>query len=165
MIVLFVATLLEAGNLLNVFALGGWYIRPSILISLLLYYTVVSGPNEAISFGFIIGFATDLATGVMGPHTVCYGIMGICLNQIGKVLVARQAVFQAAAVFIVFIIAELVAYWLGILKTGESREHVFATLLCQGFYSAAICPLVWSILDILTGWTMADSSHQDWTHR
>ena len=40
-IVLLAATLLEAGNLLNLFAIGGWYIRPSILITLLVYFAIV----------------------------------------------------------------------------------------------------------------------------
>lgn len=164
-IILFFSTLLEAGNLLNVFAIGGWYIRPSILISLLLYYSVVFRPNEAITGAFLIGFAADLATGVMGPHMLCYGVVGICLNQIGRVLIAKQAVFQSAIVFFVFIIAETAAYWLGLLKTHESREHVYSILLCQGFYSAVVCPLIWSGLELLTGWTQEESSHSDWTYR
>ncbi|MCI0498695.1 MAG: rod shape-determining protein MreD [Planctomycetales bacterium] len=150
-IILFIATLLEAGNLLNIFAAGGWYLRPSILITLLTYYALTCRTHEVIICSFVIGFATDLATGLMGPHTVCYGLMGLLLNQSNQTLAVRQAVYQALLVFAVYLVADTTAFWLGTFKDSQNPSDPYSALLLTGLYSAVISPLVWSILSVLTG--------------
>ncbi|MHC4907768.1 MAG: rod shape-determining protein MreD [Planctomycetota bacterium] len=104
-IILLIAILLEAGNLLNVFAVGGWYVRPAILITLLVYYSFSCRPRDTIICSFIIGFAADLMGGVMGPHMICFGVLGLLLNQSNQILFAKRAIYKAMIVFAVYLIA------------------------------------------------------------
>ena len=153
-IVLLAATLLEAGNLLNLFAIGGWYIRPSILITMLVYYSLACRSHDAIICAFIVGFAADLTggvNGVIGPHMLCFGIIGLLLNQCNQILLLQRAHFKAIIVLIVYMIAETLAYWLGLLKGQESQGAYYSIILFTGLYSAIIAPVVWSILASLTG--------------
>ena len=162
--ILLVATLLEAGNLLNIFAVTGWYIRPGILITLLVYYALVCRNDEAIITAFFIGFAADLATGVMGPHMLCYGLLGVMLNQVSQVLVMKRAVLKAAIVFLAFMAVESAAYWLTTLKLGERQENVMSIIFLTAIYSAVICPLIWSVLSALSGWMNIQQTRADWTY-
>lgn len=159
-IVLLVATVLEAGNLLNLFAIGGWYIRPSVLITLLVYYALSARTHEAIMYSFLIGFATDLTTGLMGPHTICYGLIGFLVNQSSQLVLARRAVFQAMIVFAVYFLAETLSYWLGLMKGLESAGNYYSILLFTGLYSALISPVLWSALSVISGWTTNNQIQQ-----
>lgn len=161
-VVLLAATLLEAGNLLNVLAIGGWYIRPSILITLFAYYALTNRTHEAIICTFVIGFAADLAAGVIGPHTVCYGVFGLILHQSNQVIVLRQAIYKVMVVFIVYIVTETAAYWLEILKLHEAQSSRYPIIFFTAIYAALIAPVVWSILSTLSGWTQIKKSKTEW---
>jgi rod shape-determining protein MreD len=163
-VILLAATLLEAGNLLNVFAVTGWYIKPGVLITLLVYYALSCRYDEAIVTSFFIGFAADLVAGVMGPHMLCYGLLGVLLNQTGRMLIMKRAVYKAVVVFLVFLAAETAAYWLSVLKVDETRQSVSTIILLTGLYSAVICPLIWSVLSALSGWSNLQQNRSDWTH-
>lgn len=152
-LILLVATLLEAGNLLNMAAFGEWYIRPDILITLLVYYALSCRSSEAISCSFLIGFGADLSTGVLGPHMICYGIMGLLLNQVSPMLSMKRATHKALFVFMTYMVTEIAAYWLSYLRTHEIRTNVYSILFFTGLYSAIISPLVWSVLSSLSGWS------------
>jgi len=160
-VVLLAATLLEAGNLLNLFA-GGWYIRPSILITLFVYYALTNRMHEAIICTFVIGFAADLAAGVIGPHTVCYGIIGLILHQTNQVIVLREAIYKVLIVFVVYIVTETAAYWLEIVKLHEVQSSRYPIIFFTAIYAALIAPVVWSILSTLSGRTQIKKSKTDW---
>jgi rod shape-determining protein MreD len=162
--ILLAATLLEAGNLLNVFAFTGWYIRPGVLITLLVYYSLACRHDEAIITSFFIGFAADLAAGTMGPHMLSYGIAGVILNQASQILVVKRAIFKAAIVFLTFMVAEPVAYWLTNFKREETLQNALSIIFQTGLYSAVICPLIWSALSALSGWVNIQQSRADWTY-
>jgi len=155
---LLIATLLEAGNLLNVFAIGAWMIRPSILITLLVYYALNCRPSDAISCSFIIGLAADLAAGLLGPYMICYGIMGFLLSSMGQMLVMKKAFHKALFVFSTFIVMETGAYWLTFLKTHEPQSNFYSIMFLTALYSAIICPLVWSALSSASGLSQTNSS-------
>lgn len=152
-IILLIATLLEAGNLLNLLTVGGWTIRPSILITLLVYYAVTSRSHEAISFSFLIGLAADLATGLLGPHMICYGLAGLLFNSASHTLTMRRATHKALFVFLAFMATEIGAYWLSVLKTHEMRSNIYSALFFTAIYSAVISPLIWSLLSSVLGWS------------
>ena len=157
-IILLVATLLETGNLLNSFAIGSWYIRPGILITLLVYYALTCGPAEAINCSFLIGLAADLSTGLLGPHMICYGVLGILLNQAGSVLLMKRATHKALFVFLAFMATEIASYWLSIPKTHEVRTNIYSILFLKGLYSAIVSPLIWSVLSSVSGWSSVKQS-------
>lgn len=160
-IILLVTTLLEAGNLLNLFAIGGWYIRPSILITLLVYYALSCQSQDAIICSFLIGFAADLTTGLVGPHTLCFGFIGLLLNQSNQILIVQRAHHEALIVFAVYFVAETIAYWLGLLKGQQTQGTYYSILLFTGIYSAIISPVIWSVLASLSGWMTVNKSRSD----
>jgi len=160
-VILLIATLLEAGSLLDVFAIGGWTIRPSILITLLVYYAFSSRPRDAIIFSFAIGFAADLTAPVMGPHTICFGLLGILLNQSNQVILARRAIHKAMIVFAIYFIAETFAHWLGLLKDVAPQSSYYSILLFTAVYSAVISPVIWSLLSALSGWFAAPQKRSE----
>lgn len=157
-IVLLIATLLQAGNMLNWMAIGGWTIRPGILITVLVYYALAARPAEAVSCSFLIGLAADLATGMMGAHLICYGIAGLVLNSMSHALTMRRATHKFLFVFLAYMLTEIGAYWLWVLKTQETRSNIYSVLLLTGLYSAIISPLLWSILSSVSGWSKTTSS-------
>lgn len=152
-IILLAVTLLEAGNLLNMFAFGNGAIRPSVLITLLVYYALVCQPYEAIHCSFLIGLAADLAAGLLGPHTLCYGLIGVLLNQLRQTLTTHRVILTALFVFITFMVTEIPSYWIGLLKSGQSRVGIYSILFLRGLYSAIISPFIWSALSRLSGWS------------
>ncbi|MHC4988840.1 MAG: rod shape-determining protein MreD [Planctomycetota bacterium] len=154
-VILLIATLLEAGNLLNVFAIGGWMIRPSILITLLVYYSFSSRSREAVICAFAIGFAADLTAPVMGPHMICFGLLGILLNQSAQVILARRAVHKAMIIFAVYFVTETFSHWLGLLKGIPAQNNYYSILFFTAVYSAVISPVIWSILSAMSGWSSA----------
>jgi len=164
-VILLIATLLEAGNLLNVFAIGGWYIRPSILVTLLVFYSFSCRPRDAIICSFAIGFATDLAAGLMGPHIICFGLLGLLLNQSNQLLFARRVIYKAMLVFAVYLIAETFSHWLGLLKGLNTQGSFFSILFFTAFYSAIISPVIWSVLSTVSGGFTAMKSQFDRTYR
>ncbi|MHC5179915.1 MAG: rod shape-determining protein MreD [Planctomycetota bacterium] len=149
-VILLVATLLEAGNLLNVFAIGGWTIRPSILITLLVFYSFSCNPRDAIICSFAVGLAADLTTELMGPHMICFGLLGLLLNQSNQVLFAQRIIYKATIVFAVYFVAETFSYWLGLLKEYHPQGNYYSVLLFTAIYSAVISPIIWSILTALS---------------
>lgn len=152
-LILLAATLLNASSLLNVSAVDGWHIRPSILITLLVFYALSGRSSAAISCSFLIGLGADLSTGLLGPHMLCYGLTGLLLNQMSSLLSMKRATHKALFVFVIFMLTEIGAYWLSILKTGEVRTQIYSVLFFTGLYSGIISPLVWSILSSLSGWS------------
>jgi rod shape-determining protein MreD len=157
-LILLVAALLETGNLLNWLALGGWTIRPGILITLLVYYAVTCRPHESVSCSFLIGLAADLSAGLLGPHMISYGLMGIVFSSLRHLLSMKPATHKALFVFLAFMTTEIGAYWLSILKTHETRSNLYSVLLLTALYSAVISPLVWSLLSSLSGLSKTNRS-------
>lgn len=141
-----VGTLLEAGNLLNLIALGDWHIRPAVLIVLLVFFAFHCRPHEAVIASFIIGLAMDIAGNLMGPHTISYCLIGGLLNQLGEYLPTRRIFHQAMLVLTTYLVAEIGAYWLGVLKTGEQQEYLYRIFLFTAVYSACIGPIIWRVV-------------------
>jgi rod shape-determining protein MreD len=164
-VILLIAALLEAGNLLNVFAIGGWYIRPSILITLLVFYSFSCRPRDAIICSFVVGFAADLTGDVMGPHMICFGLLGLLLNQSNQILFAKRAIYKVTIVFAVYFVAETFSYWLGLLKGLDAQSSYYSILLFTAVYSAVISPVIWSVLSALSGGFAKKKSHADRTYR
>jgi rod shape-determining protein MreD len=164
-IILLIAIVLEAGNLLNLFAIGGWYIRPAILITLLVFYAFSCRPRDAIICSFFIGFAADLTGDVMGPHMICFGLLGLLLNQSNQILYAQRAIYKALIVFAVYFVAETFSHWLGILKGFDAKDSYYSILLFTAIYSAVISPVIWSILETVSGGFISMKSQFDRTYR
>ena len=152
-LMLLAATLLDAGNLLAFFDIGSWHIRPTILVTLLVYYSLACRTNEAITCAFLIGIAADLATGSMGPHMLCYGLFGSLINSVAGSLSTRKGVLQAAFVLLAALVTGVATYWLTLLKTRQPVPDAYPTILLAACYSAVLAPLLWSVLELLAEWS------------
>ena len=141
--ILLIATILEAGNLLNLFAVGNWHIRPGILITLLVYYTMTCRTCDAISCSFIIGLAADLSGGLLGPHMICYGIVGFMVNSISQTLLMKRAIHKALFVFLIFLITEICSHWLTILRIQQNQADFYSSMFLTAVYTAIISPFIW----------------------
>ena len=145
-ILVLIGALLEAGNLLNLVAVGSWHIRPSVLIVLLVFFAINCRTRQALIASFIIGLAMDATGTLMGPHVLSYCIVGGLLNQLSDHFPSRRVFHQAMLVFVVFLAAEITAYWLMVLKTGERQETVYQLFLLRAVYSACVAPFFWRAL-------------------
>ena len=146
MIVALAGALLEAGNLLNLIALGDWHIRPAILVVLLVFFVMHCRAHEAIIASFILGLAMDIAGNLMGPHTISYCLIGGLVNQLGEHFPTRRVFHQAAMIFAVYLVTAIAAYWLSVLKTGEQQDYVYRIVLLRALYSACVGPIVWRLV-------------------
>jgi rod shape-determining protein MreD len=142
-LLILVGALLEAGHLLNLIAVGDWHIRPAVLIVALVFFATHCRAREAIIASFIVGLAMDIAGSQMGPHTFSYGLIGGLLNQLSDYFPTRRIIHQATLILVVCPVAALLAYWLGVLKTGEPQEYVFRIVLFTAVYSACTGPIFW----------------------
>ena len=59
----------------------------------------------------------------MGPHVICFGLLGLLLNQSNQILYARRGVYKAIIVFAVYFIAETFSHWLALLKEAIEAVH------------------------------------------
>lgn len=142
-ILTWVAALLQAGDLLNLIALGQWHIRPAPLIVLLVFFAVHCRLREAAIASFLIGLAMDMCGQQMGPHTFSYCLAGGLLCQLSEYFPSRRYFHQAAIIFVVYLTAETLAYWLGGFKSGEWRDFAYRIIFLTALYSACVGPLVW----------------------
>ncbi len=145
-LILLAAALLDAGQLLNVIALGGWHTRPCIMIVVLVFASLNTRPQDSIRCSFAAGFAADLVGWTLGPHMICYGIIGSLLSQISRTLSMQRPLHQAFLVFVSYMLTELPAVWLESLKTEQQRPDVFWITLSTALYSAIAAPAVWLVL-------------------
>jgi hypothetical protein len=51
----------------------------------------------------------------------------------------------------VYVAAEMIAYWLGLIKGRPPQGSYYSIILFTGLYSAIIAPVIWSMLSSLTG--------------
>lgn len=147
-ILVLIAAILEAGNLLNLIAFNQGQIRPSVLIILLVYFSVRAQTEQAILFAFVIGFAADLASPVMGPYTVCYGLAGSVLAQSQGLLTIKRPVHQILISFAAALLVALFAHWLAMIKTSQAATLSLPVLTGCALYTAAAAPILWPLLNL-----------------
>ena len=105
LIVLLICTLLNAGNLLNTVSVSSFNIRPDLLLILLVFVAINCETSDAIIASFIVGFAADISGSAIGPFTVGFGVVGLMISQLRKVVIMKRMVHQAAAIFVIGLIA------------------------------------------------------------
>ncbi|MBA4397356.1 MAG: rod shape-determining protein MreD [Syntrophus sp. (in: bacteria)] len=150
-LILLAAAILDAGNLLNLVALGSWHTRPSILVTVLVFVSLSTRQNDAIGGAFATGLAADIVGWLIGPHLICYGIFGMLLNSMGRVLDIRRPWYQAITVFFAYLLTEMPAGWLDAWKTGQAHPDLFWKVFSTALYSAIVAPLLWWILSQFWG--------------
>jgi len=145
-LILLTAALLDAGNLLNVIALGSGHIRPSVLIVVMVFAALHTRRQDAVRCVFAVGFVADLVSASMGPYMIVYGILGTVLHGMSRAVNMKRFVHQGLVVFFALLLTEFPAAWLEAWKIGQSRPHLFSTVLGTAFYTAVFAPVFWMLL-------------------
>lgn len=159
--VLGLATFLEAGDLLNVAALGRLGVRPSPLMWLLVYAVCSVRSKSAIWASFWVGLGLDLAGGALGAHWICATLFGLMAQRVCEAMPARRLAAQAALLFAVSIVVLMPALWLQAIKGGAISGQAHWYVFLKSVYTAAIGPFVLHFLrrfDRLTGMTAPSRS-------
>jgi len=136
-LVVLIATVLNASSMLNAVALGGYNIRPDLLLVLLLFFSSSAKSFDAIITSFAIGFAADISTGIIGPYCLSFGLFGSLVSQLHGVVLMKRMIHQGLAIFVIGMCAGITAwgryrhvrrhYGLGLerLKNSSTKpEHV-----------------------------------------
>ena len=101
----------------------------------------------------------------MGPHIICFVLLGLLLNQSNQILYAKRGIYKATIVFAVYLIAETFSHWLALLKGLDTQDNFYSVLLFTAFYSAVISPIIWSLLSAVSGGFTAMKLKSDRTYR
>jgi rod shape-determining protein MreD len=151
-LVVLIATVLNAANVLNAIALGGYNIRPDLLLVLLLFFSSGAKPFDAIITSFAIGFAADISTETIGPYCLSFGLFGSLVSQLHGVVLMKRMTHQCLAIFVIGMCAGITAWGLNAFKTGQPNPNMFVILLGRSFYSAVLGPFIWVGFSAMSGW-------------
>ena len=166
MVFLLLATLLNAGNVLNTISVTSLQIKPDLLLITLVFFSINIATTDAVAASFAIGFAADIAGGTMGPCMITFGVIGSFISQLQRVVVMKRMIHQAAAIFVIALVAGGMVQLLSSFKTDESVSNVCRMILGGAAYSAVAGPLVWMFLSTMASWLgVQPRQHSRLSHR
>ncbi|OHB56907.1 MAG: rod shape-determining protein MreD [Planctomycetes bacterium RBG_13_44_8b] len=138
---------LQASAVMNLVSLTNMRIKPDILLLLLVYFAVSCDSFDAIITSFSLGFAADITGMVLGPHIISYGLVGMLLAHIRKVILLKDTRQQALTILVTGVVTEVIALMLTYLKAPELAR----TGLFEVFAVAAYSAISWFLLKWLVG--------------
>jgi len=130
------ATVLQASFL------SRFSIRPDLMIILLVFFAIFCNTNDAIITSFVIGFAADLIGRTMGSQMIAFGLCGTALAYLNRVIAIRKMPYQGIAIFIISIIAGIIANILNNLKGQALGTQFYSSLFWTSLYSGIAGPFV-----------------------
>ena len=134
-----IATLLQ-DSLVKIIAISDSNIKPDLLLISLVFFAIYYDTTEAMIISFIIGFASDLIGGPMGPGIISFGIFGTLLAYLHRVVALKSRPYQAFAIFIVGIAIGITIYLLGFLKGQPPLPNIWSFIFFTSLYSAVLGP-------------------------
>ena len=154
LLVLLAVMLLDAGQWMQILAVGPQQIRPDLLLIALVFFAGHCAAGEAMYASFLIGLAADLSSegSVIGPCFLSFGVFGMLLSQIRRVVVIHRFVFQALTILVTALLVLPSMYLLIYAKTGQGLSHSATAILGGAAYTAIVGPILWKLLSILGGW-------------
>ena len=120
--------------------LSTFILKPDLLVILLVFFAVYGNISDAIITSFTIGFAADLIGPSMGTQMICFGVLGTSLSYLKRVIAIRKIPYQVIAIFVVYILAGVMANILNSLKGIATTEY--STILKTAIYSAIVGPFL-----------------------
>ncbi|MBN1816505.1 MAG: rod shape-determining protein MreD [Sedimentisphaerales bacterium] len=153
-VVVFLITVLDAGNLLNLIATPGLHIRPDLLLIAMVFFVSHLDITHAMTVSFFLGFVADVSgeLSILGPYTLSFGIFGSLLCQLRKVVLVRRMLYQALTIFVMALLIRGLAQLLLMVKAQQAGANVYVILWGTAAYSAVFGPFAWMILSGLTDW-------------
>ena len=142
---------LQASQLLDMIALTDMGIKPNLLLTLLVFFTIYCNTTDAIITSFTIGFAADISIGsVMGSQTISFGLFGTILAYLNRLIAVKNFPYQALVIFVTGCITGSLAHLLALLKGLSAVANVYSVILGTALYSAVIGPFLF----LPTAWWM-----------
>lgn len=138
-VLILIATLLQA-SLIDRVTFSS--IRPDLLLVLLAFFAIYANSFNAIITSFTIGFAADLIASSMGPHIISFGLLGVLLANMHRVIAIRKLPYQAAAIFVLGILTGALTALLTFLQTRAPSAGLFAAIFGTAVYSALVGPFL-----------------------
>lgn len=149
------AAFLEAGDLLNIIALGKMGVRPSPLMWLLVYTLCVARFKPALYALFWMGLALDICAGAfLGAHMISALLFGSIAQRFCEAMPARRLSGQAALGLAMCLTVLFAGYWLSAARGGGWSGSAHLYLWWKSVYTAALTPIAMHFLrrlDRLTG--------------
>jgi len=130
------ATVLQASFL------SKYSVSPNLMIILLVFFAIFYNTNEAIITSFAIGFAADLIGRTMGSQMIAFGLCGTALAYLNRVIAIRKMPYQAAAIFVISIMAGIIENILNNLKGQAPGTQFYSSLFWTSLYSGIAGPFV-----------------------
>ena len=135
-VLVIITVLIQAGVLMNL------SIRPDLLIILVVFFAVNANPYHAIMTSFTIGFAADLIGPAVGPQVISFGLLGSALAHLRRVVAVRTMIQQGIAIFIVGVLAGVLAALLTRLKGEQPSPNIYAFIFKTSLCSAIVGPFL-----------------------
>jgi rod shape-determining protein MreD len=132
-------------SLINIVAVTNSAITPDLLLILLVFFAANCNATDSVITSFTIGLAADIASpayGLMGPQILSFGLSGILLSDLSRVVSIKRIPHQVLAIFISGLAASLLAYALTLLRAHPSTSNLYADALWKPLYSALIGPFL-----------------------
>jgi rod shape-determining protein MreD len=141
------ATIISSSDLMNYISLTERYIKPNLLLMLLVYFAISCESYDAIICCFSIGLAADITGTLIGPYFLSYGIIGTALSFVRKLIILKKTGQQAFAIFVTGLLIQLLAVLLMKLKVSNVTNAGFFIVFATSMYSA----ILWFLLKIPVG--------------
>ena len=122
--------------------LSRYSIRPDLMVILLVFFAIFCNTSDAIITSFAIGFAADLIGRTMGSQMIAFGLCGTALAYLNRVIAIRKMPYQAVAIFIISIIAGIIANILNHLKGQTPGTTIYSNVFWMSLYSGIAGPFV-----------------------
>ena len=104
--------------------LSHFVLKPDLLVILLVFFAVYGSTADAIITSFTIGFAADLIGPTMGSQMISFGILGTSLAYLNRVFALRKIPYQMLSIFVITILAGIMANILNSLKGVLTVEYI-----------------------------------------
>jgi len=139
------ALLILAVTVLQKGLLARWSSKPDLLVILLVFFAIYYSTSDAIISSFTIGFAADLVGSPMpmGPQMISFGLFGMLLAYLHRVIAIKRMPYQALAIFVTSVLTGTLTHLLAYITKGEPvAANVYSVVFVSSLYSSIVGPFL-----------------------
>jgi len=114
--------------------------KPDFLLILLVFFAIYSSTTDAIITSFTIGFAADIISSAMGPQIISFGVFGVALAYLHRIITIRTVLYQVVTIFILSFLTGTLTYLLALIKDQPYPPDRYHILFWTSVYSGIIGP-------------------------
>jgi len=124
--------------------LARWSSKPDLLVILLVFYAIHYNTSVAIISSFTIGFAADLVGSPMpmGPQMISFGLFGMLLAYLHRVIAIKRMPYQAFAIFATSVMTGALSHLLAYITGEPVAANIYAVIFITALYSSIVGPFL-----------------------